>query len=69
MHMEDPQMSRGLKSSLDIALDRMKKIVGEDDLSLSEDQKNSIAKLRTEYEAKIADVVGGGLCPTPTGSE
>ena len=53
--MEDPQMSRGLKSSLDIALDRMKKIVGEDDLSLSEDQKNSIAKLRTEYEAKIAE--------------
>jgi len=41
-------MSHALKSSLDIALERMKKIVGDEDLSLSDDQKHRIAEVRKE---------------------
>jgi hypothetical protein len=48
-------MSDGLKSSLDVALERMKKIVGEEQLSLSDDQKRRIAEVRREYEAKTAE--------------
>jgi hypothetical protein len=48
-------MSSGLKSSLDVALERMKKIVGEDEPSLSENQKARIAELRKEYSAKVAE--------------
>ena len=48
-------MSRGLKSSLDVALDRMKKIVGDDEISLTEEQKVSIAQVRNEHEAKVAE--------------
>ena len=48
-------MSDGLKSSLDIAMERMKKIVGDEDLSLSDDQKRRIAEVRKEYEAKAAE--------------
>lgn len=48
-------MSDALKSSLDIAMERMKKIVGEEDLSLTEDQKQRIAEVRKEYEAKTAE--------------
>jgi hypothetical protein len=48
-------MSSGLKSSLDVAMDRIKKIVGEDQPSLSENQKARIADLRKEYEAKVAE--------------
>ena len=48
-------MSKGLKSSLDVAMDRMKKIVGDDEPSLSEHQKARIAQIRQEYEAKVAE--------------
>jgi hypothetical protein len=48
-------MSDALKSSLDIAMERMKKIVGDEDLSLSDDQKRRIAEVRKEYEAKAAE--------------
>ena len=48
-------MSSGLKSSLDVAMDRIKKIVGEDQPSLSENQKARIAELRKEYSAKVAE--------------
>ena len=48
-------MADGLKSSLDIALERMKNIVGEDEVSLSDDQKNRIAEVRKEYAAKAAE--------------
>jgi hypothetical protein len=48
-------MSDGLKSSLDIAMERMKKIVGEEGPSLSDDQKKKIAEIRKEYEAKAAE--------------
>jgi hypothetical protein len=48
-------MSDGLKSSLDIAMERMKKIVGEEGPSLSDDQKKRIAEIRKDYEAKAAE--------------
>jgi hypothetical protein len=48
-------MSDALKSSLDIAMERMRKIVGEEDLSLNDDQKHRIAEVRKEYEAKAAE--------------
>ena len=48
-------MSDGLKSSLDIAMERMKKIVGEDEPSLSDDQKKRIAEIRRDYEARAAE--------------
>lgn len=48
-------MSSGLKSSLDVALERMKKIVGEDEVSLTNDQRGRIAEVRNEYEAKVAE--------------
>ena len=48
-------MSSGLKSSLDVAMDRMKKIVGDDEPSLSENQKARIAELRKEDGAKAAE--------------
>ena len=48
-------MSDGLKSSLDIAMERMKKIVGEEEPSLSDDQKKRIAEIRRDYEARAAE--------------
>ena len=48
-------MSQGLKSSIDIALDRMKEIVGKDEVSLTDEQKGRIAEVRNEYEAKVAE--------------
>jgi hypothetical protein len=48
-------MSSGLKSSLDVAMDKMKKIVGDDEPSLSKNQKVRIADLRKEYAAKVAE--------------
>jgi hypothetical protein len=54
-HKEELYMSSGLKSSLDVAMDRMKKIVGDDEPSLSENQKARIADLRKEYAAKVAE--------------
>lgn len=48
-------MSDALKSSLDIAMERMKQIVGDEELSLSDDQKRRIAEVRKEYEAKAAE--------------
>jgi hypothetical protein len=41
-------MSDALKSSLDVALERMKKIVGEEEVSLSDDQKRRIAEVKKE---------------------
>ena len=48
-------MSDGLKSSLDIAMERMKKIVGEEEVSLTDDQKIRIAEIRRDYDAKAAE--------------
>jgi len=48
-------MSAALKSSVDIALERMKKIAGDDACSLTEDQKKRIAEVRREFAAKAAE--------------
>jgi hypothetical protein len=44
-----------LKSALDIALEKAKKIGGEAEVSLSAEQKNEIAEIRKVYGAKIAE--------------
>ncbi len=48
-------MSRGLKSSIDIALERSKRMVGKNEVSLTEKQKQAIAEVKKEYEAKVAE--------------
>jgi len=48
-------MSDGLKSTLDVAMERMKTMVGEEELKLTDDQKKRIAEVRKAHEAKIAE--------------
>ena len=48
-------MADGLKSSLDIAMEKMKDMVGDDELKLTDDQKKRIAEVRKECEAKVAE--------------
>ncbi len=48
-------MSDQLKSSLDVAMDKMKQMLGEEEKSLNDDQKKRIAELKKEYEAKVAE--------------
>ncbi len=45
----------GLKSSYEIALDKMKSMDIDDVKKLTEEDKNAIAKIKMEYEAKIAE--------------
>ena len=48
-------MSDGLKSTLDVAMERMKNMVGDEALKLTDDQKTRIAEVKKENEAKIAE--------------
>jgi len=48
-------MSDGLKSTLDVAMERMKNMVGEEESKLTDDQKKRIAEVKNEHEAKIAE--------------
>ncbi len=48
-------MSDGLKSTLDVAMERMKNMVGDGELKLTDDQKKRIAEVKKEHEAKIAE--------------
>lgn len=49
-------MGEEMKSALELALERAKKMEGADvDAPLSEAQKTRLAELRSEYEAKIAE--------------
>lgn len=48
-------MSDRLKSTLDVAMGRMKQMIGEEEMNLSDDQKRRIAEIRKEYEAKVAE--------------
>jgi len=48
-------MSDDLKSTLDVAMERMKKMLGEEAMSLTNDQKRRIAEVRKEFGAKIAE--------------
>jgi replicative superfamily II helicase len=46
-----------LKSALEIALEKSKKMGGDEEIvRLSSNQKNEIAEIRKVYEAKIAEV-------------
>jgi hypothetical protein len=45
-----------LKSALDIAMEKAKKMDGEEAVSLSSNQKEEIAQIRRIYAAKIAEV-------------
>ncbi len=48
-------MTDGLKSTLDVAMERMKNMVGEDESKLTDAQKKRIAEVRKEHEAKTAE--------------
>ena len=45
-----------LKSALDLAMEKAKKMEGEEAVSLSSNQKEEIAQIRKIYAAKIAEV-------------
>ena len=45
-----------LKSALDIAMEKAKKMEGEEAVSLSSNQKEEIAQIRRIYAAKMAEV-------------
>ena len=45
----------GIKSSYEIAMEKIKSMGIDDTQSLSEEEKNSVAEIRKEYEAKIAE--------------
>jgi hypothetical protein len=49
-------MGSGLKSALELAMEKASKMGGEDIPSLSPDQKREIAEIRKVYEAKFAEV-------------
>ncbi len=44
-----------LKSALEIAMEKAKKMGGEEGISLAPDRKNEIAEIRKVYAAKIAE--------------
>ena len=44
-----------LKSAWELALEKTKKMGGEDAVTLTADQKQEIAEIRKKYEAKIAE--------------
>ena len=48
-------MSDDLKSTLDLAMEKAGKMMGEEIPGLNDDQKRRIAETRKEYEAKIAE--------------
>ena len=48
-------MSNQLKSTLDVAMGRMKQMLGEEENDLTDSQKRRIAEVRKEYEAKVAE--------------
>lgn len=48
-------MSDDLKSSLDVAMEKMEQMVGKETTSLTDDQKRRIAEVRKECEAKVAE--------------
>jgi len=44
-----------LKSAWELAMEKTKKMGGEDAVTLTADQKQEIAEIRKKYEAKIAE--------------
>ena len=45
----------GIKSSYEIAMEKIKKMGIDDSRSLTENEKNIVAEIRSEYDAKIAE--------------
>jgi hypothetical protein len=45
----------GIKSSYEIAMEKIKKMGIDDTQSLTEEEKNRVAEIRSKYEAKIAE--------------
>ena len=45
----------GIKSSYEIAMEKIKKMDIDDTRLLTEEEKNRVAEIRSEYEAKIAE--------------
>jgi hypothetical protein len=54
--MEDKGTMGEIKSALDIAMEKAKKMDGEEAVSLSSNQKEEIAQIRRIYAAKMAEV-------------
>ena len=48
-------MTEKLKSAVEIAMEKAKKMGGEDPVSLTANQKKKIAEIRKVYSAKIAE--------------
>ncbi len=48
-------MADGLKSTLDLAMEKTDKMIGKEIPALTDDQKRRIAETRRECEAKIAE--------------
>jgi ribosomal protein S17 len=48
-------MADDLKSSVDLAMEKMNQMIGKEKISLTDDQKKRIAEVRKEYEAKVAE--------------
>jgi hypothetical protein len=49
-------MAEKLKSALELAMEKSKKMGGDEVPSLSSEQKDEIAQIRKVYEAKMAEV-------------
>ena len=49
-------MAERLKSALELAMEKTKKIGGDEVSSLTSEQKDEIAQIRKVYEAKMAEV-------------
>ena len=49
-------MAENLKSALELAMEKTKKIGGDEIPSLTGEQKDEIAQIRRVYEAKMAEV-------------
>ncbi len=49
-------MAERLKSALELAMEKTKKIGGDEVPSLTSEQKDEIAQIRKVYEAKMAEV-------------
>ena len=45
----------GIKSSYEIAMEKIKKMGIDDSQSLTEEEKTIVAEIRSEYDAKIAE--------------
>lgn len=66
-------MADEMKTAIDLAMEKLKKMNGDEEaVSLTEEQKQKIAGIRKEYEAKIAEkeiMIKDRLKELPEGAE